>query len=94
MHPAVLQLVANTIRTANRAGKPVAVCGEMAGDLAATRLLLGLGLRQFSMHPAQLLAIKQQVLRTNLPEAQSLAARILRAGNPDKTRKLLAQLNA
>ena len=55
MHPAVLQLVANTIRTANRAGKPVAVCGEMAGDLAATRLLLGLGLRQFSMHPAQLL---------------------------------------
>jgi phosphotransferase system enzyme I (PtsI) len=94
MHPAVLQLVANTIRTANRAGKPVAVCGEMAGDLAATRLLLGLGLRQFSMHPAQLLAIKQQVLRTNLPEAQNLAARILRAGNPDKTRKLLAQLNA
>ncbi len=94
MHPAVLQLVANTIRTANRAGKPVAVCGEMAGDLAATRLLLGLGLRQFSMHPAQLLAIKQQVLRTKLPEAQNLAARILRAGNPDKTRKLLAQLNA
>jgi len=94
MHPAVLQLVANTIRTANRAGKPVAVCGEMAGDLAATRLLLGLGLRQFSMHPAQLLAIKQQVLRTNLPEVQNLATRILRAGNPDKTRLLLEKLNA
>ena len=94
MHPAVLQLVANTIRTANRAGKPVAVCGEMAGDLAATRLLLGLGLRQFSMHPAQLLAIKQQVLRTNLPEVKALAARILRAGNPDKTRTLLEKLNS
>jgi phosphotransferase system enzyme I (PtsI) len=66
----------------------------MAGDLAATRLLLGLGLRQFSMHPAQLLAIKQQVLRTNLPEVQNLAARILRAGNPDKTRVLLEKLNA
>jgi len=94
MHPAVLQLVANTIRTANRAGKPVAVCGEMAGDLAATRLLLGLGLRQFSMHPAQLPAIKQQVLRTNLPEVQNLATRILRAGNPDRTRVLLEKLNA
>ena len=94
LHPAVLHLVAHTIRTANRAGKPVAVCGEMAGDLSVTRLLLGLGLRQFSMHPAQLLAIKQQVLRTNLPDVTTLAARILRAGNVDKTRQLLAKLNA
>ena len=94
IHPAVLQLIAGTIRTANRAGKPVAVCGEMAGDLSLTRLLLGLGLRQFSMHPQQLLAIKQQVLRTALPEVGALARRICNAAHPDKARALLDKLNA
>jgi phosphotransferase system enzyme I (PtsI) len=58
LHPAVLTLVAGTIQTATRGGVPVAVCGEMAGDLQLTRLLLGLGLRNFSMHPSQLLLIK------------------------------------
>src|SRR5207344_1874250 len=62
LHPAVLQLVAHTIRGANKAGVPVAVCGEMAGDERLTRILLGFGLRQFSMHPAHLLTVKQQVL--------------------------------
>ncbi|HEX6415331.1 MAG TPA: phosphoenolpyruvate--protein phosphotransferase, partial [Burkholderiales bacterium] len=57
LHPAVLTLVAGTIQTATRGGVPVAVCGEMAGDLQLTRLLLGLGLRNFSMHPSQLLPI-------------------------------------
>jgi phosphotransferase system enzyme I (PtsI) len=94
LHPAVLQLVAQTIRVANRAKTPVAVCGEMAGDLAMTRLLLGFGLRQFSMHPAQLLAIKQQVLRTRIEDVRTLAARIARAHDPDKARALLAKLNA
>jgi phosphotransferase system enzyme I (PtsI) len=94
LHPGVLQLVAGTIRTAVKAGKPVAVCGEMAGEVAYTRLLLGLGLRQFSMHPAQLLAVKQQVLRSDLPEAEALASRILRAEDPEKTRQLLGRLNA
>jgi phosphotransferase system enzyme I (PtsI) len=93
LHPAVLQLVAGTIRTALKAGKPIAVCGEMAGEIAFTRLLLGFGLRQFSMHPAQLLAVKQQVLRSNLPEAEGLASRILRAEDPEKTRQLLGKLN-
>ncbi len=94
LHPAVLQLVAQTIRVANRAKTPVAVCGEMAGDLAMTRLLLGFGLRQFSMHPAQLLAIKQQVLRTRIEDVRTLAARVARAHDPDKARALLAKLNA
>jgi phosphotransferase system enzyme I (PtsI) len=94
LHPAVLQLVAETIRIANRAKTPVAVCGEMAGDLVMTRLLLGFGLRQFSMHPAQLLAIKQQVLRTRLEDVRTLAARVARAHDPDKARALLAKLNA
>jgi phosphotransferase system enzyme I (PtsI) len=94
LHPAVLQLVAQTIRAANRSRTPVAVCGEMAGDLAMTRLLLGFGLRQFSMHPAQLLAIKQQVLRTRISEVQPLAGRIGRAHDPEKARALLAKLNS
>ena len=94
LHPAVLQLIAHTIRTAHKAGKPVAVCGEMAGDLAATRLLLGFGLREFSMHPAQLLTIKQQVLRSSIPEVEALAKRILRTGDPEKRRQLLEKLNA
>ncbi len=94
LHPAVLTLVANTIQTATRGGVPVAVCGEMAGDLQLTRLLLGLGLRNFSMHPSQLLPIKERILRTNLAEVQTHAQRVLRATDPAKTRELLTELNA
>ena len=94
LHPAVLTLVANTIQTATRGGMPIAVCGEMAGDLQLTRLLLGLGLRNFSMHPSQLLAIKERILRTNLSEVQAHAQRVLRNTDPAKTRELLARLNA
>jgi phosphotransferase system enzyme I (PtsI) len=93
LHPAVLHLVAHTIMTANKAGVPVAVCGEIAGDATLTRLLLGFGLRQFSMHPAYLLTVKQQVLKTNLPEVTSLAQKILKADEPEKIRELLARLN-
>jgi len=93
LHPAVLHLIAQTIRMGNKAGRPVAVCGEMAGDLAATRLLLGFGLREFSMHPAQLLEIKQQVLRTNSAEARGVANRILRNDDPAKCRLLVERLN-
>jgi phosphotransferase system enzyme I (PtsI) len=94
LHPAVLQLIAGTIRAAVKAGKPVAVCGEMAGEVSHTRLLLGFGLRQFSMHPALLLPIKQQVLRATLPDAEALASRILRTDDPEKSRQLLGRLNA
>jgi len=94
LHPAVLTLVANTIQTATRGGMPVAVCGEMAGDLQLTRLLLGLGLRNFSMHPSQLLAIKERILSTHLGEVQALAQRVLRTTDTLKTRELLTELNA
>src|SRR5207237_10880194 len=94
LHPAVLTLVAGTIQTATRGGVPVAVCGEMAGDLQLTRLLLGLGLRNFSMHPSQLLPIKERILRTNLAEVQTLAQRVLRASDPVEPKELRARLNA
>jgi len=93
LHPAVLQLVAQTIRGAKKAKTPVAVCGEMAGDTAMTRLLLGFGLREFSMHPAQLLAIKHEVLRTRISEVEKAAARMTREHDPARARTLLAKLN-
>jgi phosphotransferase system enzyme I (PtsI) len=94
LHPAVLALVAQVIRGAHKLGKPVAVCGEMAGDVKLTRVLLGFGLRQFSMHPAHLLSIKQQVLRSDLEEVTQLANRMLKTEEPEKLQGLLEKMNA
>jgi len=94
LHPAVLQLVAHVIRGANKAGVPVAVCGEMAGEIRLTRVLLGFGLRQFSMHPAQLLSVKQQVLKSDLTLVNTLANRMLKTDDPDKLQQLLERMNA
>ncbi|MFE8644975.1 phosphoenolpyruvate--protein phosphotransferase [Sphingomonas sp. NCPPB 2930] len=82
LHPAVLKLVADTIDECRRAGKGVSICGEMAGDTAMTRLLLGLGLRTFSMHPAQILAVKQEVLRSDTVRLAPWAQRVLAAEDP------------
>jgi phosphotransferase system enzyme I (PtsI) len=79
---------------ANRFNMPVSVCGEMAGELAYTRLLLGLGLRQFSMFSAQVPSVKQCVLTTNLKEITELTKKIMRADDPMKIRDLLGKLNA
>ena len=94
LHPAVLQLLAQVIASANKAGVPISVCGEMAGELAYTRLLLGMGLRQFSMHPAQLLSTKQRILTTSLRDTTALTQKIMRADDPVKIRELLDRLNA
>jgi phosphotransferase system enzyme I (PtsI) len=91
-HPAVLQLVAQTIRAGERAGKPVAVCGEMAGDLEATRLLIGMGLRSFSMHPASLLRVKREILRCDAGRLRARVARLLAADDPVKVRSGLERL--
>ena len=82
LHPAVLQLIAQTITACQLQGKGVSVCGEMAGDLSMTRLLLGLGLRSFSMHPAQLLAVKQEILRSDATKLQAFAQRVLGSDDP------------
>ena len=94
LHPAVLHLVAHTIKDAKRAGKPVSVCGEMAGDASMTRVLLGMGLREFSMHPANILSVKQQILKTDLPSATPIANRLLRMEDSQKIRSLIHKLNA
>ncbi|MCU4118046.1 phosphoenolpyruvate--protein phosphotransferase [Variovorax sp. N23] len=81
-HPAVLRLVADTIAECRRQGKGVSVCGEMAGDVTFTRLLLGLGLRSFSMHPSQILAVKQEVLRADTGKLAPWAQSVLEAEEP------------
>ncbi|WP_293605209.1 phosphoenolpyruvate--protein phosphotransferase [Polaromonas sp. UBA4122] len=81
-HPAVLRLVADTIAECQRQGKGVTVCGEMAGDVGMTRLLLGLGLRSFSMHPSQILAVKQQILRADTGKLKLWAQEILESEEP------------
>lgn len=93
LHPAVLNVVAHIIRSANHADVPVAVCGEMAGDVQLTRVLLGFGLRQFSMHPAHLLSVKQQVLKSDLTRVKTLAQKMLKSDDPDKLEQLLARMN-
>ena len=82
LHPAVLRLVADTIAAGARAGKAVSVCGEMAGDTSVTRLLLGLGLRSFSMHPSQVLAVKQEILRADTGKLQAWAQAVLDSDEP------------
>jgi phosphotransferase system enzyme I (PtsI) len=91
-HPAVLQLVSQTIRAAVRAGKPVSVCGEMAGDLEATRLLIGMGLRSFSMHPASLLRVKREILRCDAARLRTRVSRLLGSDDPVKVQAGLRRL--
>ena len=82
LHPAVLQLVALTLAEGRAKGKPVSLCGEMAGDVSLTRLLLGMGLRSFSMHPAQILAVKQEVLRADTIKLAAWAQGVLAEEEP------------
>jgi phosphotransferase system enzyme I (PtsI) len=82
LHPAVLRLVADTITQSVAADKGVSVCGEMAGDSTLTRLLLGLGLRSFSMHPAQILSVKQEVLRSDTTRLREWAKAVMASDDP------------
>ena len=82
LHPAVLRLVADVIAAGHAQGKSVCVCGETAGDVAMTRLLLGLGLRSFSRHPAQILAVKQEVLRADTRKLAVWAEQVLASDDP------------
>ncbi|URI10602.1 phosphoenolpyruvate--protein phosphotransferase [Aquincola tertiaricarbonis] len=81
-HPAVLRLVADSIAMANAAGKHVSVCGEMAGDVAFTELLLAMGLRSLSMHPAQIASVKHRVLRADTRRLKAGLEAVLSADDP------------
>ncbi|HDO33646.1 MAG TPA: phosphoenolpyruvate--protein phosphotransferase, partial [Chromatiales bacterium] len=88
------QLIHTVIRAGRRAGIPVSMCGEMAGDVHYTRLLLGLGLTEFSMHPASLLEVKHIVNESHAGELGDLADRLLETDTPEETAQLLRRLGA
>ena len=94
LHPAVLMLLAHTLSMAEKADIPVSVCGEVAGDPQLTRLLLGMGLRIFSMHPSQILEVKSKVLKANVGELTPNVRRMLRLDEPGKLREALDKINA
>ena len=94
LHPAVLHLIAFTLREAKRAGVPVSVCGEMAGDPALTRLLLGMGLTEFSMHPSQLLVVKQEILRSHVKSLEKPVADVLASFEPEEVQAALKRVAA
>lgn len=94
LHPAILFLLSHTISAGVRAGVPVSVCGEMAGDVRFTRLLLGMGLREFSMHPAQLLTVKQEILNSDLSEIAPQVRKLLKHPEPAAVAAAVERLRA
>jgi phosphotransferase system enzyme I (PtsI) len=94
LHPAILHLVANTIALGAKAGLPVSVCGEMAGDTDLTRLLLSMGLREFSMHPAQILSVKQEILNTDLHAVTPYGKKVMRLYEPAAIAETVERMRA
>jgi phosphoenolpyruvate-protein phosphotransferase (PTS system enzyme I) len=92
LHPAILLLLDNIISQAKRANVPIAVCGEMAGDPALTKLLLALGLTDFSMHFSQLLLVKREILKANVGLLKARISRVLKAYEPEDQAKALERL--
>ncbi|HSW13888.1 MAG TPA: phosphoenolpyruvate--protein phosphotransferase [Solimonas sp.] len=93
LHPAVLQLIRHTIESGAQAGIPVAMCGEMAGDVRYTRLLLGLGLTDFSMHPASVLEVKRIIMDSDIGGLRRSVARLLASTDLTEMRELIAGLD-
>jgi len=93
MHPAVLQLIKQVIRAGIKADIPVSLCGEMAGNVSYTRLLLGLGLRNFSMDATYLLDVKDRILKADTSKLRYLVGKIVSSDNPSQARDYLAKLN-
>lgn len=93
LHPAVLKLISYVIRSSNRASVPVSLCGEMAGNSHLTRLLLGMGLRRFSMHSSSILEVKQVILNTDISKIITISDKILKTENLERIDELLSLLN-
>ena len=93
IHPAVLQLIKLVIQAGKKANIPISMCGEMAGNVQYTRLLLGLGLRNFSMDTNYLLDVKDQVLTADTGKLRYLVGKIINSDNPSEARDILRKLN-
>ncbi len=92
-HPGVIHLLLHIFETAGRLSLPVSVCGEMAGDRRFTRLLLALGLREFSMQPRSLLEVKKVVCETHVGTVREALERWRREGDPDDQFNLAQHLD-
>tara|TARA_R110002072_G_scaffold21902_3_gene77125 strand:- start:522 stop:2270 length:1749 start_codon:yes stop_codon:yes gene_type:complete len=93
LHPAVLRLIETTIKAGEKANIPVSMCGEMAGEKEHTQLLLGLGLREFSVHTASLLEIKKIINNTNIDKLSSLVKEVRNTSCGAEVNLLLQRLN-
>ena len=93
LHPAVLKLINLTIKAGEKYKKEVSICGEMAGDPKLTRLLLGMGLKQFSMHPSRILTVKKQVLNSNTKKLKSSSDKILKEKESENIETLIQKIN-
>lgn len=93
LHPSVLRLIWMTLQAGAKLKKPVSICGEMAGDAKLTKLLLGMGLRQFSMHPSNVLSVKQQVLQSNSIKLGIAARKIMNNDDIEKIEHLVSKIN-
>lgn len=93
LHPAVIKLISHVIRASNRQNIPITICGEMAGDTKLTRLLLGMGLRKFSMYTANILNVKKVILNSDINELVPIVSKILRSENRERIYELVDQLN-
>jgi phosphotransferase system enzyme I (PtsI) len=93
IHPAILKLISNTIDAAKKFNKDVAVCGEMAGDPKLTKLFIGMGLTNFSMHPSSILTVKKQILESDATKLRSMSNKVLKQNDSEKIETLLNKIN-
>ena len=93
IHPAILKLISNTIDAAKKFNKDVSVCGEMAGDPKLTKLFIGMGLTNFSMHPSSILTVKKQILESDATKLRSMSNRVLKQNDSEKIETLLNNIN-
>jgi phosphotransferase system enzyme I (PtsI) len=93
LHPAILRLIQNTLQAGERFNKPVAMCGELAGDTRYTRILLGLGLRELSMSPASIPAVKQILLSTDIGTLRTEVATLMQCTDPNVLREHAERIN-
>ena len=93
LHPAVLKLIALTVKSAHKYKKSIAICGEMAGEPKLTKLLIGMGIEQLSMHPSHILRVKQQVLSSDITNMKASVHKLLNLNEVDKIETLLKRIN-
>lgn len=94
LHPAVLKLIQMTIQAAEKYNIGLSICGEMAGDIKLTRLLIGMGMRQLSMHPSNILSVKQQILHSQIERLNKQVKKLLNLREIEKIELQVMELHA